>query len=57
MDWIIQHSDELLSIAFSLYTVAATIVALTPTTADDDILDRVANVLRTIGILPPKAGK
>lgn len=55
MDWIIQHSTELIGVVVGLYSVAATIVALTPTDKDDAVLDRLANVLRKIGILPPKA--
>lgn len=57
MDWIPQDPMSWIAIVVSLYATLATIAAATPTDKDDAILDRVGNLLRAIGILPPKAGK
>lgn len=55
MTWITEHWMEIGATAVAAYTLALHIVALTPTKADDDVVDRIANVLRNFGILPPKA--
>jgi hypothetical protein len=48
MDWIQTHIVEIFAIVGAVYTVARTIVALTPTPKDDIALEKVGILLRTI---------
>mgnify|MGYP005862247233 FL=1 len=46
---------ETISVALTaLVALASVIVALTPTDADDNALDRVKNILRKLNLLKPK---
>ena len=48
MEWIQNHIVEVFAIVGALYTVARTIVALTPTPKDDEALKKVGILLTTI---------
>lgn len=48
MNWILQHSVELLALVGAIYGLARMIVALTPTPKDDAQLEKVASWLKAI---------
>lgn len=45
MDWLIAHYDDILTAIGALVTAASTIVVLTPSTRDDEILGKVVGFL------------
>jgi hypothetical protein len=48
MEWIQTHIVEIFAIVGAVYTIARTIVALTPTPKDDIYLDKVGVLLKAI---------
>lgn len=50
MDWIIAHYNEILAIIGGVVSLASAIVALTPSTRDDEILGKVMLFLEKFSI-------
>lgn len=54
MDWILSHYQEILFIVGSIVTTASAIVALTPSTKDDEILGKIVKFLEYFSIFNKK---
>ena len=54
---VTSHYSELLAIIGSVVSVATIIVKLTPTTKDDEILDKVVNFLAKFSLVNTKKDK
>lgn len=54
MDWIITNGDDVLAIIGGVVSVATLIVALTPSTKDDEILGKIIAVLDKLSIVAKK---
>lgn len=55
IDWLTQHWKDLALVATGLVTAASVIVRLTPTKADDAVLNKVLSFLRIISLTPPES--
>ena len=53
MEWIINHWHAVLEVIGATVTLATLIVALTPSTKDDAILEKVRKFLSIFGLLNP----
>jgi hypothetical protein len=51
MDWIIENWDQILTVVGGFYVGLRTIIALTPTTKDDEILSNVNGKMKKIIII------
>jgi hypothetical protein len=54
MNWIAEHYQEILFIIGSVVTTASAIVALTPSTKDDEILGKIVKFLEYFSIFNKK---
>ena len=52
--FIQNHCDELLAIIGGIVSIATIIVKLTPTTKDDDVLNKIINILAKFSIVNTK---
>lgn len=50
MEWLTANWHDLIAVAGSVVVVARIIVKLTPTPADDTILAKVVDVLKSLGL-------
>ena len=50
MNWITENFTNIMAIVGAVIVVARIIVKLTPTPADDSILEKVVNFLKAIGL-------
>jgi hypothetical protein len=50
MNWLLEHWREVVEIIGGVVIVARLIVKLTPTPADDSVLERVVNTLKHVGL-------
>jgi hypothetical protein len=50
MEWIIAHASELTALLFALLGVFSVIAKLTPTEADNKILDKILSVVHMLGL-------
>jgi hypothetical protein len=50
MNWILAHYQDVINIAVSVIVSARLIVKLTPTPADDSVLEKVVNFLSHLGL-------
>ncbi len=56
MEWIIQHSTEIIAIFFAVIGVASIIAKLTPTKVDDKIVNAILGVINALALNPKKRG-
>lgn len=54
MDWISAHWVEITAVVGGVVTVASVIVKMTPSAADDAVLDRVIGVLNALALNPKR---
>ncbi len=54
INFITSHYDEILAIIGGIVSVATLIVKLTPTTKDDEILDKIVNFLAKFSLVNTK---
>lgn len=52
LDWLAENWKDVALIATSLVTAASVIVRLTPTKADDAVLDKIMSFLKIIALTP-----
>jgi len=50
MNWITENFANIMAIVGAVIVLARVIVKLTPTPADDTILDKVVSVLKAVGL-------
>lgn len=50
MDFIIEHATDILAIFGALVTICTTIVKLTPTTKDDEVLNKLIEVIKALSL-------
>lgn len=57
LSWFTGHWDALLSVVAILLSLAVSVTKLTPTTKDDEIVAKVEEVLKNLGVVkdPPPA--
>lgn len=53
MDWIINHWKDILAVIGGVVLVCSTIVKLTPTQKDDNILAKIIKILSALGLFNP----
>lgn len=51
MEWITQHYDEVLQIIGAVVSAATLIVALTPSTRDDEILGKIVAFIEKFSVM------
>ena len=55
INWVVEHSSELIGILTGIVTVASAIAALTPTPKDDGIVKKIYGLLDMLAINIGKA--
>ena len=55
INWVVEHSSELIGILTGIVTVASAIAALTPTPKDDGIVKKIYGLLDMLAINVGKA--
>jgi len=51
MDWIVAHYNEVLAIIGAVVSAATMIVALTPSTRDDEILGKIISFIEKFSVI------
>lgn len=57
MDWLTEHWVDIFAVIGGLVTAATTIVRLTPSTKDDEILGKVIKILDWFSVVNPNKTK
>ena len=55
IDYIINHSNDILAIIGGVVSVATIITKLTPSTRDDEILTKIVNIIAKFSIVNTKS--